>query len=148
MLPKYYRFWIVNNSAQTLTYDNDARLELRVTPWKFTSAGAVSYGTTIVDTATLLTTGQNIANGASREAAVVDNTSNLYIGLHGYLECKHDVDTAAGARIDLWVEFSDDNTNWPSDCDDFDDEADGIWVTALNITTSAADKTRACNFVL
>ena len=148
MLAKYYRFYIVNNSAQTLTYDNAARLEIRTTPYKFTSAGALVYGTVDVDTTALLNTGETIVDGAAVEGAVIDNTSNLYLGLHGYLECKHDVDTAAGARIDLYVESCDDNISWPSDQDDFDAEIDGTHVASLDINTSAVDKTRGCNFAL
>ena len=148
MLAKYYRFWIVNNSAQTLTYNNAARLEIRTTPWKFTSEGALVYGTVDVDTTALLTTDGSIADGVAAEGTVIDNTTDLYLGLHGYLECKHDVDTGVGARINLLVETSDDNTSWPSDQDDFDPEEDGIWVASLDIETTAVDKTRGCNFEL
>ena len=148
MLARYYRFYIVNNSGETLTYNNDARLEIRFTPWKFTSAGALVYGAVAVDTTGLLDAAGTIADGASSEGAVRDNTSDLYLGGHGYLECKHDVDTAAGARIDLWVESCDDNASWPSDQDDFDDEIDATHIASLDINTSAVDKTRGCNFAL
>ena len=146
MLPKYYRFYIVNNSAQTLTYANAARLEIRTTPWKFTD-GALVYGTVAVDTTALLNTGETITDGSASEGTVIDNTSDLYLGLHGYLECKHDVDTAVGAAINLYVESCDDNASWPSDQDDFDPEKDGDHVQYLDIETTAVDKTRGTNFV-
>lgn len=148
MLAKYYRFYIVNNSGETLTFDNAARLEIRTLPWKFDASGVLTYGTVDVDTTALLAGGETIVDGAASEGTVIDNTSDLYLGLHGYLECKHDVDTAAGASIDLYVETCDDNASWPSDQDDFDAEKDGTWVTSLDIETSAVDKTRGSNFEL
>ena len=146
MLPKFYRFYIVNNSGDTLTYANAARLEIRTLPWKFDSNGALSYGTVDVDTTALLDTGETIADGIASEGTVIDNTSNKYLGLNGYLECKHDVDTGPDAIIDLYVEHSDDNASWPSDQDDFLAEEDGIWVAGLAIVTTAVDRTRGTNF--
>ena len=146
MLAKFYRFYIVNNSGATLTFANGARLEIRTLPWKLDSNGALVYGTVDVDTTALLNTGETIIDGASSEGTVIDNTTNKYFGLHGYLECKHDVDTGADAVIDLYVEYSDDNVSWPSDQDDFDDEQDGTPLGGLGIETTAVDKTRGTNF--
>ena len=48
MLPKFYRFHLVNNTGQTATFDAGASLSLRITAWKFT-AGALVYDTVVVD---------------------------------------------------------------------------------------------------
>ena len=144
MLPKYYRFHVVNNTGQTATFNDGALLALRISPWKFTSAGAVEYGTTITDDAGF-DAGETIADGAASEGGVNDNTSNLYVGLNGYFEATHDLDAAVGTW-DLYIEGSDDNTNWPSDSDDFDLEIDLDMVRRMTIDNSAVDKSRAVNF--
>lgn len=146
-LAKYYRFRIRWDADQTLTYDSGARIALRLSPWKYTSEGALSYGTTIVlddDNWATWGAGNTIADEGQVESDVTDNTSNLYLGLKGYWEMTADANSTDGTAY-LYMEESDDNTNWPSDQADFDIN-DLRFVTTLTFSTDAEDEDRATNF--
>jgi hypothetical protein len=147
MLAKYYRLRISWVADQTLTYNNGARIAVRLCPWKFTSEGALSYGTTIVlddDNWATWGAGNTIATGGEVESDVTDNTSNLYLGVKGYFEMTADANSTDGTAY-LYLEESDDNTNWPSDQADFA-IADLIPVCTLSLSTDAEDEDRAKNF--
>jgi hypothetical protein len=141
MLPAYWRLRVRNSTDQTLTYDNAARLTVKVTPWKMTS-GAMAQGTAITDDMGL-GAGGSIAANAELEGDVQDNTSNLYIGFTGIFEATADANSTDGS-LDLYIEFSPDNTIWPSDQADFDITADCILLAKLNLSTDAEDEDRAC----
>lgn len=141
MLPEFYRFIVVNNTDQTFTYANDARIELHVTPWKMTS-GAMAQGTIISDTTAFLNTGETIIATASVEGGVKDNTSDLFIGFTGTFYGKADV-TSTDGTLDLHMEFSTDDSRWPSDMADFDITLDTILIARLNFSTDAVDEERA-----
>ena len=145
MLAKYYRLRVLNSTDQTLTYDNDARINVRMSPWKLVS-GALSYGTTIVDDLGF-DAGETIAANAESEGDVQDNTSNLYWGINGFFEVIADADSTDGT-IYLYLEESDDQTNWPSDGADFDITKHMILVAALNLSTLAVDQDASMNFVI
>ena len=141
MLPEFYRFRVKNTTDQTFTYDNAARIEVHITPWKMTD-GAMVQGALIEDTATLLTTSGTLAAAAQAEGAVIDNTTNLYIGFTGLFYCIADVDSTDGT-MDLYMEWSYNNTIWPSDLADFDITTDCILLGRLTLSTDAADEGRA-----
>ena len=143
MLVKYWRLRLYWVADQTLTYDSGARIAIRCSPWKFT-AGVLTYGTTITEdlgfgaAETIVTTGEV-------EGSVVDNTSNLYLGIKGYFEMTADV-TSTDGQAYLYLEESDDNTNWPSDQADFNIQADLRLVAVLGFSTDAVDESRGKNF--
>lgn len=143
MLPKFYRFRCLWTADQTLTFDNAARVNLRANPWKFGSGGALEYDTVITDDfdfgagETIVTTGQV-------ESAVINNSSNLYLGLHGFLEVIADVSGTDGT-MKLYVEWSDADANWISDEADFD-ILDMRLLRVLTMSTNAVDEGRAVNF--
>ena len=143
MLAKYWRLRLQWVADQTLTYDNGARIAIRSLPWKL-SSGDLSYGTVITEdlgfaaTDTIVTTGEV-------EGTYVDNTSNLYWGIKGYFEMTADADSTDGTAY-LFLEESDDNTNWPSDQADFDCDEDLRLVGVLNFSTDAVDEDRGTNF--
>lgn len=145
MLPKYYRLRVLNSTDQTLTYDNAARVNVRMSPWKLVS-GAVSYGTTITDDLGF-DAGETIAAAGESEGDVQDNTSNLYWGINGFFEVIADVSSTDGT-VYLYLEESDDNTNWPSDGADFDIDKHMILIAALALTTTAVDQDASMNFVI
>jgi len=145
MLPKYYRFRVLNSTDQTLTYDNAARVNVRLSPWKIVS-GAVSYGTTITDDLGF-DSGETIAAAGQSEGDVQDNTSNLYWGINGFFEVIADA-TSTDGTVYLYLEESDDNSNWPSDADDFDIDKHMILVAALALSTDAVDEDASMNFVI
>ena len=141
MLPEFYRWRVRNSTDQTFTYDNAARIEVHVTPWKMTS-GAMAQGTIISDTTAFLNAGETLAANAETEGTVVDNTTNLYIGFTGTFYCKADVSSTDGT-MDLYMEISTDNSRWPSDLADFDITTDCILLGKLTLSTDAVDEDRA-----
>ncbi len=144
MLPKYWRLRILNATDQILTYADGARVNVRMSPWKLVS-GALSYGTTITDDMGF-TTG-TIAIDAESEGDAQDNTSNLYWGVNGFFEVIADLSSTDGPAY-LYLEESDDNTNWPSDGADFDIEKHMTLIAALDLSTLAVDQDASMNFVI
>jgi len=146
ILAKYWRLRIQSGSAmETLTYSAGARIAVRLSPWKMVS-GNLSYGTTIVDDMGLTANDPNtLAADAELEGDVVDNTSNLYWGVKGYFEITADVNPTIGTCY-LFLEESDDNSNWPSDKADFDCDEDLNLLCALTLSTDAEDEARGKNF--
>jgi|GEM_PF-6932640 len=144
MLAKYWRLRMLWNADQTLTYVNGARIAIRLAPWKLTN-GLLTYGETIEEdlgfgaAETIVTTGQ--VEGTAR-----DNTTNLYWGVKGFFKLTADQTSTDGTAY-LYLEESDDNTNWPSDQEDFDIN-DLRLVAVLPLTTDAEDESRAVNFEL
>lgn len=143
MLPEFYRFRVVNNTDQTFTYDSDARIELHITPWKMTS-GAMAQGTIISDTTAFLNTGETIIATGESEGGVKDNTSDLFIGFTGTFYGKADV-TSTDGTLDLYMEFSTDNSRWPSDGTDFDITKHMILIASLEFSTDAIDEDVSVN---
>lgn len=142
MLAKYYRLRVLNSTDQTLTYADGARINIRLSPWKFTS-GALVFGTTLTDDMGF-TTGTIIATGES-EGDVQDNSSILYLGVKGFFEVIADLSSTDGT-VYLYLEESDDNTNWPSDGADFDISKHCRLVAALALSTDAVDEDASMNF--
>lgn len=141
MLPEFYRFRVLNSTDQTFTYDNAARIEVHITPWKMTS-GAMAQGTLIEDTTALLTTSGTLAAAAQAEGGVHDNTTLLHIGFTGLFYCIADVSSTDGT-MDLYLETSYDNSIWPSDLADFDITTDCTLLGKLTLSTDAVDEGRA-----
>ena len=142
MLAKYWRLRMVSDLDETLTYNNDARIAIRMMPWKIAS-GNLSYGTVITEDLDF-GAAETIANGVEVEGSVNDNTSNLYWGIQGTFEIIADVSGTGGTAY-LYVEESDDNSTWPSDQADFD-ITDLECVATLAMSTDAVDEDRAVNF--
>jgi len=143
MLSKYYRYRIVSALDETLTFNDGAAVALRSAPWKRTT-GATVYGTTDTDDFGF-GAGDAIAITDEEESAVITNTVNLYLGVKGYFEVTADLTSTDGTMY-LYLEESDDNTNWPSDQADFDITTDMILVCALAMSTDAVDESRGKNF--
>ena len=138
MLPEFWRFRVRNETDQTFTYDNAARIETHVTPWKMTS-GAMAQGTVISDTTAFLTASGTLAANAETEGGVNTNTSNLYIGFTGLFYCIADANSTDGT-MDLYIELSHDNSHWPSDYADFDITKHLIRLARLEFSTDAEDE--------
>lgn len=145
MLAKYWRLRVLNSTDQTLTYNDGARINVRCSPWKLVS-GTLEYGTTIVDDMGF-GAGNAIAADAESEGDVQDNTSNVYWGIGGFFEVIADLNSTDGTFY-LYIEESDDNTNWPSDAADFDIEEHMTLIIALALSTDAVDEDASVNFVI
>ena len=143
MLAKYYRLRMQWVADQTLTFNDGAAIAIRMLPWKLT-AGALVYGTVITDDLGF-GAGETIVTTGEVEGTVVDNTSNLYLGVKGTFKLTADVSSTDGMAY-LFLEESDDNSTWPSDMADFDCAIDLRLIAALTMSTDAVDETRAVNF--
>lgn len=135
---------MINETGQTMTYADGARIAIRVQPWKLVS-GVLTYGTVITEDLGF-GAGETIADDGEVEGTVVNNSSDLYWGANGTFEITHDLDAASGV-CRLYFEGSDNDGNWPSDTDDFD-ITDLRQLKVLPIDNSGADKSRSVNFVL
>ena len=143
MLAKYWRLRGLWTADQTLTYNSDARVEVNWYGWKLT-AGALVYSAESTDDFGFVAA-ETWATTVQKEITVVDNSSNLYLGVKGTLEVKADADSTDGTMA-LYLEESTDNTVWPSDLLDFDCALDLRLVAVLTMSTDAIDETRATNF--
>lgn len=145
VLAKYWRMHVLLSSdMETLTYNDGGVIAVRCSPWKIAS-GALYYGTTIADDMGH-DAGETLAADASSEGDVQDNTSNLYLGVKGYFQVTADVATTG--TVYLYLEESDDNTNWPSDADadEFDVAEDLRFICALSLSSDSTDEARGKNF--
>ena len=142
MLPKFYRFRILWEADQTLTFNNDARIEIDVQTWKM-DGDALEYGTLIEDDFGFVA-GQSMADDAERESDVYDNTARLDMGFEGTLKVIADQDSTDGT-MSLFLEKSDLDAKWPSDEADFDIQ-DLVPICQLPMSTDAVDEGRAKNF--
>jgi len=146
MLPKYRRYRIINKSGQVLDKTAGA-IELRLSPWKIAS-GELEQVAVIVDDLGF-DGAADLNDGVSTEGSVIDNTTDLYWGESGVITVLHDV-AAADGSFDLYVEYCDDNSTWPSDATDFSDAniTDLQFVCSVPIDNTAVNKSRRVNFEL
>jgi len=107
MLPQFYRVIVVNNSGQTITYNNNGRYNLKVTAWYIdTSAGKVTYAQ-LSDDDLGFGAGDSTVDGGEDKSSEIDNTSNLYLGAQIQLEVTHDEGAAADGTFDLYLDGGD-----------------------------------------
>ena len=104
MLPQFRQYIVVNNSGQTLTYNNNGRINLKETCWIIDPTSAKITYTQLADDDLGFTTGGSLTNGAEIVGDVeIDNTSNLYLGSQVQLEITHDEGTLATGTFDLYM---------------------------------------------
>jgi len=139
MLAKYWRLRVLNSTDQTLTYADGARINVRAHPWKLVS-GVLTYGTVITDDMGFSTT---LAAAGQSEGDVQTNTD--YWGINGYFEVIADL-TSTDGTVYLYLEESDDNSNWPSDATDFAINSHMTMICALTLSTTDVDQKAAKNF--
>lgn len=146
MLANYWRLRFVNQTGQSMIWNDGDRIAIRIMEWKMV-AGVLTRGVVITEDCGFVA-GQTILDDGEVETAVVNNTgaANNWWGAHGTFEITHHLDAAVGV-CRLYLEFSDNNGNWPSDSDDFV-ITDLIQISVLPIDNSGDDKSRSVNFVL
>lgn len=145
MLGRFWRLRFINETGQTMTFNDGARIAIRLMPWKLVAGDLVYAGAAITEDMGF-GAGDTIADDGEVEGTVVDNTISLYWGVNATFEITHDLDAALG-QCRLYLEFSDNNGNWPSDSDDFE-ITDLIQVAVLPIDNNGDDRSRSVNFVL
>ncbi len=103
MLPKFSRFIVVNNSGQTVTFDSNGRLNLKVTGWIVDpDTGKITYTQLTDDDVNFITT-NTLADGSEQLADEIDNTTNLFLGYLVQLEVTHDEGTLADGTFDVFL---------------------------------------------
>ena len=120
MLGKTYRFSVNNGTGVAVTV-TVKRLE-----WKFTSAGALSFGTETTD-ATL--NALSVTAGTYSDGATIDNSANLYLGAG--VEVTMAPSASATGTVAVFIQRSlDGGTTWPAD-------ATGEFVCAYTFSASS-----------
>jgi hypothetical protein len=121
MLPQFWRIIAVNNTGQTLTYDNNGRLNLKMTAFiTDPSTGKVTY-TQLSDDDLGFGSGDSTADGGEDKTSEINNTSNKYIGAQIQLEVTHDEGAAADGTYDLYLDGGDATGELASDGSGYDD---------------------------
>lgn len=143
MLAEYWRLRFINETGQTMGFDEGSRIAIRFVQWKMGASGVITHSAVTTEDCGL-EAGIDIADDGEREATVVDNSSNKYYGVNGTFEITHDHTDALGV-CRLYLEFSDSDGNWPSDSADFA-ITDLIQIAVLPIDNSGEDKSRSVNF--
>jgi len=111
----------VNNSGQTLTYDNGGRINVKITGLHIDpSTGKVTY-TQLADDDCGFGAGDTLADGAEVKTGEKDNTSNKFTALHVQLEIIHDAGAAANGRFDVYLDGGDASGELASDASGYDD---------------------------
>jgi len=141
MLAKWFRLRMINQTGETMTYADGARIAIRLSLWKIV-AGAKVDDTVITEN--LGFGAGTIVDGGEVEGTAIDNTSEKQWGGHGIFETTHDLATGDGV-CRLYMEFSDNDGNWPSDSDEFE-ITDLIQIAVLPIDPDAVDESRSVNF--
>ncbi len=142
MLAKFWRLRFINETGETMTFDDGAVIAIRTMPWKIAS-GDLTYGNVITEDLGF-EAGGTIVDDGEVEGTVVDNSANLFWGVNGTFEVTHDLDAANGV-CRLYLEISDNDGNWPSDSSDFL-ITDLIQISVLPIDNQAVDRSRSVNF--
>lgn len=110
MIAQFYRFIVVNNSGQLLTYNSNGRINLKVTGWLIDpETGKIAY-TQLVDDDLGFEAGSSLADAAEIIGDVeITNVTTGYLGLHAQLEITHDEGTAVdpSGTFDVFVSEGD-----------------------------------------
>ena len=141
MLPQFYRFIAVNNTGQTLTYNNNGRLNLKMTAWKWDPTDGDVVYTQLSDDDFGFGAGDSTADGGEDPSSEIDNATNEYVGLQVQLEVTHDEGTLADGTYDLYIDGGDATGELASDASGYDDaETNKLqFVGSLTWHSSGAD---------
>lgn len=121
MLPRFYRIICVNNTGETVTFNNNGRLNVKMTAWKWnTTDGDITY-TVLADDAMGFVAASATADGAEDKTSEIDNTTNEFVGLQVQFELTHDEGTAAAGTYDLYLDGGDATGELASDASGYDD---------------------------
>lgn len=115
MLPQFYRFIIVNNSGQTVTFNNNGRFNLKVTHWIIDpSTGKITYTQDADDDLSFIAADSTV-DGAEEKSSEIDNTTNKFLGAQVQLEVTHDEGTLADGTFDIYLDGGDATSELASD---------------------------------
>lgn len=138
MVPQFYRFVAVNNSGQTLTYNNNGRLNLKITGWvRDPSTGKITY-TQLSDDDFGFGAGDSTVDGGEDLTSEINNTATKYDGLQVQLEVTHDEGLAADGLYDLYLDGGDATGELESDASGYDDAETNVLELIGSLTWHAS----------
>ena len=106
-LPQFIRYLVVNNSGQTVTYNNSGRYKLKITGWIVDpSTGKRTY-TILSDDDLSFVAADSTVDGAEEKSDEINNTSDLFLGHQVQLEVTHDEGTLADGTFDVYLDGGD-----------------------------------------
>ena len=141
MLPQFYRIIVTNNTGSLMTYNANARINVKMTAWYIEpSTGKVTYAQ-LSDDDCGFGAGDSTADGAEDLSSEIDNTSNKYIGLQVQLEITHDEGAAADGPYDIHIDGGDATGELASDATGYASaEANDLqWVGKLTWEANGGD---------
>lgn len=142
MIAQFYRFIVVNNSGQLLSFAAGGVINLKVTGWNIDpETGDLVYDQLADDDLGFDAT-DTLADGAEIIGDVeITNVTNGFLGLHVQLEITHDEGTAAAGTFSVHVSEGDATGELVTDADGYDDAVnDGLpQIGNLKWHDSAAD---------
>lgn len=103
MLPQFRRYVLVNNSGQTITFNNNGRINIKETCYRFNTAGEMEY-IPLADNDLGFGAGDAIINGAEIIPIFpISNVQTRYVGSQIQIEITHDEGTLAVGTFDLYL---------------------------------------------
>ncbi len=141
MLSKFWKIIGVNNTGQTITFNNGGRLSLKITIWFLDpSTGKMDY-TTVSSDDFGFEAGGSLVDGGEILITEIDNTSNLMLGAQVQMELTHDEGTAAAGTWDLYLDSGKVSGELASDASGYDDaETNGLdFIGSLTWPSAGAD---------
>lgn len=116
-LNDYFRFQAYNDSGESL---DGGDIDIYVRFWKFDSNGALSWSTelNVYNGSSIGTTSYGTVIDAGSSETYYDNSSNKYLGFHGYAAVT--TGTGTGDGVDIYIQFS------PDGGTDFADDGSGV----------------------
>jgi hypothetical protein len=107
-LPQFRKFIIVNNSGQTLTFNNNGRINIKETAIHFNTTDGKPVYTPLVDDDLGFIAASSLVDGAEIVGDnEVNNTSTLYVSSQVQIEITHDEGTLADGVFDLYMAMGD-----------------------------------------
>lgn len=140
-LSRFTRFIVVNNSGQTVTYNNNGRFNLKVTGWIIDpTTGKITYANIGDDDLSFIAADSTV-NGAEEKSDEIDNTTTKYLGLQVQLEVTHDEGLLADGTFDIFMDGGDATGELMSDATGYADAAaNGLThIGSLTWESNAAD---------
>jgi hypothetical protein len=126
-VPQFLRFVAVNNTGQTIAYDTNGRLNLKVTGVHVDPATGKETYTQLSDDDLGFGAGDSTTDGGEDLSGEIDNTATKYTGFQVQLEVTHDEGAAADGNYDLYLDGGDASGELASDASGYDDaETNGL----------------------
>ncbi len=108
-LPQFFRIIVVNNSGQTVTFNNNGRYNLKVTFWHIDPDTGKTVYTQDADDDLAFIGGDSTIDGAEEKSSEIDNIAGdtEFLGAHVQLEVTHDEGTLADGNFDIFLDGGD-----------------------------------------